>query len=91
MTIPQQSWSTKGKVMADKNLKYAENVNGKYYVDNTCIDCDMCRNIAPGFFTRHDEGGYSYVFKQPQSLEEIAQAEEALSSCPTGTIGNDGE
>jgi ferredoxin len=77
--------------MADKHLKYPENVLGKFYVDNTCIDCDLCRNIAPGVFTRNDEGGYSYIFKQPQTAEEIAQAEEARTSCPTETIGNDGE
>lgn len=77
--------------MADKHLKNPENVLGKYYVDNTCIDCDLCRNIAPGTFTRHDEGGYSIVFKQPETPEEKAQAEEARASCPTETIGNDGE
>ncbi len=77
--------------MADKYQKTPENIPGRYYVDNTCIDCDLCRNIAPQFFTRFDESGYSYVFKQPQSLEEIAQAEEARISCPTETIGNDGE
>jgi ferredoxin len=76
--------------MADKYQKAPENVPGKYYVDNTCIDCDLCRNIAPGTFTRHDEGGYSIVFKQPESPEETAQAEEARASCPTETIGNDG-
>ena len=76
--------------MADKNLKNRENVSGKFYVDNTCIDCDLCRNIAPKFFTRSDEGGYSYVCRQPQTPEEIEQAEEARASCPTETIGNDG-
>ncbi|MCW5552324.1 MAG: ferredoxin [Verrucomicrobiae bacterium] len=77
--------------MADKQLKTPENVPGKYYVDNTCIDCDLCRNIAPGTFARHDEGGYSYVFRQPVTPGEITQAEEARASCPTETIGNDGE
>jgi ferredoxin len=77
--------------MADKQLKNPENVLGKYYVDNTCIDCDLCRNIAPRTFARHDDSGYSYVFKQPVTPEEIALAEEAKISCPTETIGNDGE
>lgn len=77
--------------MADRQLKNPENVSGKYYVDNTCIDCDLCRNIAPETFTRHDEGGYSYVFKQPSTPDEMALAEEAKVSCPTETIGNDGE
>jgi len=77
--------------MADKKLKNPENVPGKYYVDNTCIDCDMCRTLAPKIFARHDEGGYSYVFKQPETPEEIAEAEEGLNACPTDTIGKDGE
>ena len=77
--------------MADKQLKNPENVSGKYYVDSTCIDCDLCRNLAPANFTRHDEGGYSIVSKQPETAQEIAQAEEARASCPTETIGNDGD
>ncbi|HEY1663329.1 MAG TPA: ferredoxin [Verrucomicrobiae bacterium] len=77
--------------MADKNLKNPENVPGRFYADNTCIDCDMCRNIAPKIFKRNDEGAYSYVYRQPQTPEEIAQAEEARMSCPTETIGNDGD
>ena len=76
--------------MAERTKKTAENIPGRYYVDDTCIDCDLCRNIAPRFFTRFDEGGYSYVFRQPLTLEEIAQAEEARTACPTETIGNDG-
>jgi ferredoxin len=76
--------------MADKNLKNQENVVGRYYADTSCIDCDMCRNIAPNTFKRSDSG-YSYVYRQPQTPEEIAEAEEALTSCPTETIGNDGE
>lgn len=75
--------------MADKNLKNPENVAGRFYADNSCIDCDQCRNIAPKSFTRHD-AGYSYVYRQPQTPEEISQAEEARTSCPTDTIGNDG-
>lgn len=77
--------------MADKNLKNPENVLGRFYVDDSCIDCDQCRTIAPKFFKRHDEGSYSYVYRQPETPEEIVEAEEARNSCPTDTIGNDGE
>jgi ferredoxin len=77
--------------MANKSDKTPENVPGRYYADNTCIDCDLCRNIAPKSFRRSDDKGYTYVFKQPQTPEEIAQAEEARISCPTETIGNDGD
>jgi len=87
-----RSWRRKEKIryMADKNLKNSENVAGRYYVDNTCIDCDVCRTTAPKFFRRCDDGGYSYVHRQPQTPEELAEAEEARNSCPTDTIGNDG-
>ena len=77
--------------MADRNLRSAENVPGKFYVDNTCIDCGLCPDTAPQFFRRHDEGGYTIVHHQPQTPEEIALAEKALSGCPTESIGNDGE
>ena len=77
--------------MADKNLKSPENVPGRFYVDNTCIDCGMCPSTAPQFFKRFDEGSYSVMFRQPQTPEEIASANEALVGCPTDSIGNDGE
>ena len=77
--------------MADRNRKAARNVTGKFYVDDTCSDCDLCREIAPLTFTRDDETGSSYVYRQPQTEDELLQAEEALRSCPTETIGNDGE
>ena len=51
--------------MADAANKYPENVAGKYYVDNQCIDCDLCRETAPDNFKRNDDGGYSFVYKQP--------------------------
>ena len=76
--------------MANLQDKTPENVPGRYYVDNTCIDCDMCREIAPQIFKRQDDGAYSYVYRQPVTQEEIALAEEALAHCPTETIGNDG-
>ena len=36
----------------------------------TCIDCTLCRETARANFTRSDDGGYSYVFKQPTTPEE---------------------
>ena len=51
--------------MADAANKYPENVPGKYYVDNQCIDCDLCRETAPDNFKRNDDGGYSHIYKQP--------------------------
>lgn len=77
--------------MANKADKWPENAAGKFYVDQQCIDCDLCRETAPAFFTRLDEGGYSYVFKQPTTDDEIALCMEALEGCPVEAIGNDGD
>ena len=38
--------------MANKADKWESNVTGKFYVDQQCIDCDLCRETAPAFFTR---------------------------------------
>lgn len=60
------------------------------YVDETCIDCDLCRSNSPEFFTRHEDGGYTYVYRQPVTPEEVLQAEESRLACPTESIGKDG-
>jgi ferredoxin len=64
-----------------------ENIPGRFYVDDSCIDCDFCRDHAPEFFKRHDEGSYSYVHRQPVTEAEVAAAREALDSCPSESIG----
>ena len=76
--------------MADPNDRVEENALGAYYVDTNCIDCDVCRDTAPDNFTRSDENGYSFVYKQPADEEERALCEEALAACPVEAIGNDG-
>ncbi len=76
--------------MADEANKFQQNVAGAYYVDDQCIDCDLCRETAPANFIRDDDGGHSYVFKQPESEEETNLCEEAKSGCPVEAIGNDG-
>ena len=53
--------------MADLANKYPQNITGRYFVDDQCIDCDLCRETAPANFKRDDDGGHSYVYKQPES------------------------
>ena len=78
-------------IMADREDKNEENVSGKFYVDSQCIDCDLCRETAPNNFTRAEDEGYSYVFKQPENAEELAQCREAMEGCPVEAIGDDGD
>ena len=77
--------------MADKTQKARENVPGAWYVDVTCIDCDLCRETAPDNFVRQDAVGHSYVVRQPRTPAEAAACLAALEECPVEAIGNDGD
>ena len=76
--------------MADLEEKNEENVTGKFYVDCQCIDCDLCRETAPENFKREDDEGYSFVYKQPNNVEEEELCREAMEGCPVEAIGDDG-
>ncbi len=76
--------------MAERDDKVPENVEGAFYVDDTCIDCDACREMAPSNFVRSEEEGYSYVSKQPENPEEEEQCRDALEGCPVEAIGDNG-
>lgn len=76
--------------MADKENKNPRNVSGAIYNDMSCIDCGLCPEIAPEIFRRDDDEGYSYVWRQPVNAQDRALAAEAVDSCPTESIGNDG-
>jgi len=71
--------------MAEIRRRRAENAPGEFYVDDTCIDCDACRWIAPRTFD--SEGDQSRVFHQPESEVEAQRARMALVACPTASIG----
>ncbi|HEY1048358.1 MAG TPA: ferredoxin [Prosthecobacter sp.] len=75
--------------MADLTDRIPQNVPGRFYLDSTCTDCDLCREMAPAFFRRDDDIGQTYVFHQPVTEEEIQQATEALEGCPTNSIGDE--
>lgn len=76
--------------MADPDDKVADNVEGKWYVDSNCIDCDLCRTTAPDNFKQNPDEGFSFVFKQPANEEEEKLCQEALEECPVEAIGSDG-
>jgi ferredoxin len=76
--------------MADPSRKVDQNVEGRFYVDDTCIDCDLCRETAPLNFKRDDRGRYSYVFHQPTEPAQEAACVAAREECPVEAIGRDG-
>ena len=71
--------------MAHLTQRRSENVDGNFYVDSTCIDCDTCRWMAPEIF--HSAGEQSAVYHQPVNETEHLRAMQALLSCPTASIG----
>jgi len=71
--------------MAKLQERRAENVGRDFYVDASCIDCDLCRSIAPATYGR--VGEQSAVLRQPESAQEVFRALQALVTCPTSSIG----
>ena len=71
--------------MAQLQRRLPQNVEGDFFVDDTCIDCDACRQIAPETF--RDHGDQSSVGRQPSTPEETHRALMALVACPTASIG----
>ena len=76
--------------MADNTDKVPDNVDGQFYVDTNCIDCDLCRQTAPDNFDRNEDEGFSYVNKQPENDEETQACQDAIEECPVEAIGDDG-
>jgi ferredoxin len=75
--------------MADRNAKAPENIAGQFFVDATCIDCDLCREKAPENFARSAAGRRSYVFRQPESEAQVAACLAAQEECPVEAIGTE--
>ena len=77
--------------MSDPTQKWADNVHGKYYTDQTCIFCSLCADTAPQNFRNNDTEDHDICYKQPQSPEEAELCEKALGLCPVQAIGRDGD
>ena len=72
--------------MARRELAVAENVPGDLFVDDSCIECDTCRELAPEVFGSLDSG-QSFVRTQPADDATWRRALHAVVSCPTSSIG----
>jgi len=75
--------------MANYKRRVRENVEGSFFVDDTCIDCDTCRQLAPTVFGEAAE--YAYVKGQPKNAIDERAALRALVACPTASIGCRGD
>ena len=75
--------------MARVSARASENAPGDLFVDDSCIDCETCRVIAPEVFTRSGRLGQSVVGRQPAAESEALRARMAIESCPTSSIGSE--
>jgi glyoxylase-like metal-dependent hydrolase (beta-lactamase superfamily II)/ferredoxin len=71
--------------MAQIAERLPQNVEGDFFVDSSCIDCDTCRQIAPAVF--REDRDQSIVYEQPRSPHDQQRALMALVACPTASIG----
>ncbi|MDQ7038572.1 MAG: MBL fold metallo-hydrolase [Aquificota bacterium] len=71
--------------MADLKKRLKGNAEGEFFVDSSCIDCSVCREIAPDIFGDGDET--ALVVRQPSDEDGIRRAFQALVSCPVSAIG----
>ncbi len=72
--------------MANAARRLKGNTPGPFFVDETCIDCDLCRQIAPEVYVADD--GQSVVGRQPETSDSVRRAAMALVACPTASIGS---
>ena len=73
--------------MARERDRLPENAAGDFYVDTSCIDCDLCRQVAPHTFARSERKAQSIVSAQPADEAMQHRALMALVTCPTSSIG----
>jgi ferredoxin len=72
--------------MPEEYLVVEKNVTGRYYVDKSCIYCELCLQEAPANFSHDEVKGEAYVSTQPQTAEEHTLMAEAIDGCPTSSI-----
>lgn len=71
--------------MARVDLRHPANAQGAWFVDERCIDCGTCRELAPDLFGV--TGTQSVVTAQPDGGPSEERAWLAAQACPTSSIG----
>ena len=63
--------------------KHPQNAEGKFWIDQeVCVACQVCTCEAPANIKYDDAAGKSYVFKQPETDDELHAVREAVILCP---------
>jgi glyoxylase-like metal-dependent hydrolase (beta-lactamase superfamily II)/ferredoxin len=72
--------------MARPDQRHADNVEGDWFADTRCIDCDVARHFAPELIVS-DGDGLSVVIRQPGGDDDERALWRAALACPTRSIG----
>ncbi len=67
-----------------------ENVAGRFYTLDNCNGCGLCLSYAIHNFTFDDSGLYYYVYRQPETDDELNDVLKAMSLCPMDSIKDRG-
>jgi len=71
--------------MARLDQRHPDNVDGDWFCDTRCIECDVARHFAPGLIGSVQ--GQSVVIRQPATSDEELVMWRAALACPTQSIG----
>jgi glyoxylase-like metal-dependent hydrolase (beta-lactamase superfamily II)/ferredoxin len=66
--------------------RHPGNVEGDWFADTRCIDCDVARHFAPDLIAA-DGDGLSVVIRQPRTESDEHALWRAALACPTRSIG----
>lgn len=72
--------------MTDLPLPSRLPLEGEFHIDDTCIDCHLCQDLAPENFDSDDANDIHYVYKQPESEDELECVLDAYEECPSDSI-----
>ncbi|ONH33755.1 ferredoxin [Protofrankia sp. BMG5.30] len=73
--------------VASEKRRLPMNVEGPFFVDSECTDCENCRGVAPDFFRHDEEREVHYICRQPANEDEEEMLLQALEFCPAEAIG----
>ena len=75
--------------MPNPRNAFHNNTPGPWYVDDQCICCGLCENVAPELFRMSADGSHYLVYRQPAAPQDLEDAENAMERCPATAIGSD--
>jgi ferredoxin len=82
--------------MADPRRSLPENVAGDFFVDDSCIDCDTCRQVAPAtfrdhgasmFLTHRDDVGDHAAFARDTAAGTMRRRPSCTPACANASGG----